>query len=136
MLRLLEAEERSGVVLLSGDVHYTQFFKSPCKSRLGYSLIELCSSGLSHVLGMIAPPSDKLLGTMTPGKYALTRVEGWELNFGLVEVKSEDGDFYVKLLSKNDKGEPIFTQEFRVKRDFSFRSGAFPFKTMCEKLNS
>ena len=99
LLRLLEEEERSSVVLLSGDVHYTQFFKTPCRSRLGYHLVELCSSGLSHILGKVVPYADLILSEMTPRIYTSTPVEGMKLNFGSIELKREDGDISIKLQS-------------------------------------
>jgi len=99
LLQLLEEEERSSVVLLSGDVHYTQFFNTPCRARLGYDLLELCSSGLSHILGKVVPYADLILSEMTPRIYTSTPVEGMKLNFGSIEVKREDGDVAIKLQS-------------------------------------
>ena len=35
-------------VLLSGDVHYSQFLKPPCHSATGGQLIEFSNSGMTH----------------------------------------------------------------------------------------
>ena len=41
--------KKSGLIFLSGDVHFSQFFHSSCKSfATGYDMIELTSSGMTH----------------------------------------------------------------------------------------
>jgi len=50
IMRMVQKLEKSGVVFLSGDVHYAQFFTSKCASVSGYVMPELCSSGMTHIL--------------------------------------------------------------------------------------
>ncbi|TNV78844.1 hypothetical protein FGO68_gene703 [Halteria grandinella] len=46
---LLNKYKKSNVLILSGDVHYAQFYSSKCKGFVGgYKLWEFTSSGLSH----------------------------------------------------------------------------------------
>ncbi len=42
--------KKSGVIIMSGDVHWAQLFHMNCHSYVGYDLPEICSSGLTHVL--------------------------------------------------------------------------------------
>ena len=50
LLDLIEKYNKSGVILLSGDVHWAQFFSMHCSSYIGYDIPEVCSSGLTHIL--------------------------------------------------------------------------------------
>ncbi len=53
ILDLIYKYQKSGVILLTGDVHYAQLFHTNCTSYTGYNLPELCSSGLTHVLSVM-----------------------------------------------------------------------------------
>ncbi len=49
---LIIENQKSGIVLLSGDIHCAEILKTFCKlPELGYDLIEITSSGLSHFCG-------------------------------------------------------------------------------------
>jgi len=76
----------SSVIFLSGDVHFTQVTKNLCSSQLGYNLLEVTSSGLTHSLGMDDSPSDYLLDMMTPERYRISELKGRDLNFGVIRV--------------------------------------------------
>jgi len=46
---LIHKYKKSGVILLSGDVHHAQVIGSGCKHpSLGYELVEVTSSGMTH----------------------------------------------------------------------------------------
>jgi len=53
ILDLIRKYEKSGVILLTGDVHYAQLYHTGCTSYIGYDLPELCSSGMTHVLSVM-----------------------------------------------------------------------------------
>jgi hypothetical protein len=42
--------EKSGVIFMSGDVHWAQLYHMGCSSYTSYDIPEVCSSGLTHVL--------------------------------------------------------------------------------------
>jgi hypothetical protein len=48
VFELITKHQKSGVILLSGDVHFTQFYHTNCKSLTGYNVPEVTTSGLSH----------------------------------------------------------------------------------------
>jgi hypothetical protein len=50
IMSLIRKYEKSGVVFLSGDVHYSQLFSTKCASATGYEVWEVCSSGMTHTL--------------------------------------------------------------------------------------
>ena len=50
ILEIIVKHEKSGVVFLSGDVHWAQIFSMNCTSYTGYNIYEFCSSGLTHTL--------------------------------------------------------------------------------------
>jgi uncharacterized beta-barrel protein YwiB (DUF1934 family) len=50
ILDLILKYEKSGVIFMSGDVHWAQMFKMGCESYTSYDVPEVCSSGLTHVL--------------------------------------------------------------------------------------
>lgn len=50
ILDLVRRHGKSGVLILSGDVHWAQIYHTGCQSYTGYDVPEICSSGLTHVL--------------------------------------------------------------------------------------
>ena len=65
LLDLIRKYEKSGVVLLSGDVHFAQFYHTNCQSLTGYNLPELTTSGLTHHVNGFIPRADKALNIAT-----------------------------------------------------------------------
>ena len=53
ILDLIGKYRKSGVILLTGDVHYAQLYHTKCTSYTGYDLTEICSSGMTHVLSVM-----------------------------------------------------------------------------------
>ena len=51
---------------MSGDVHYAQMYTTQCESHIGYNLIEVCSSGLTHVLRAGWPTISNFCEAHTP----------------------------------------------------------------------
>jgi len=47
---LLQKHKKSGVILISGDVHYGGYFAMKCKGHFGYEMPEITTSGLTHTL--------------------------------------------------------------------------------------
>jgi alkaline phosphatase D len=55
LIGLIRKYALSGVILLSGDVHFAEVMKYPCRHRVGYELHEFTSSGLTHYAGTHIP---------------------------------------------------------------------------------
>lgn len=47
LITIVKRNKKSGVMILSGDVHHAQFLSSNC-DIFGYPLLELSTSGLTH----------------------------------------------------------------------------------------
>lgn len=65
MLDLIRKYGKSGVVLITGDVHFAQFYHTNCESLTGYNLPELTTSGLTHHANGILSIADKMLNMVT-----------------------------------------------------------------------
>lgn len=72
IISLIQKYKKSGVLLFSGDVHYGQLYSSKCESLTGYKLLEVCSSGLTHVLNDPYKPILNLVEAHTPEFYIVT----------------------------------------------------------------
>jgi len=83
----------SGVILLSGDVHYAEIFRSNC-TGVGYPLYEITSSGLTHSMSTHIPFGlDKfVLNGIMKSKLRVSDVYSG-FNFGIIEIDwNEDGE--------------------------------------------
>ena len=99
-LRLLDALRRSKldrVILLTGDVHLAHLYEQRCRSLSGHTrLLELTSSGLSHVQSDTHVPFAKSIAEFISMPWAISEVF-MEQNFGELLV-SKDG---VQLFARN-----------------------------------
>ncbi len=48
ILKIINKYEKSGVIMLSGDVHFAEIYHMNCKSISGYDIHEVTSSGMTH----------------------------------------------------------------------------------------
>lgn len=84
---LIRKTKSSGVVFLSGDVHFAEIMKYPCKSRFGFDLYELTSSGLTHSLTSDFP----LIGNrypmnLIPETFSTKKDRYVDRNFGVLNI--------------------------------------------------
>ncbi|MEM7583600.1 MAG: alkaline phosphatase D family protein [Acidobacteriota bacterium] len=98
---LIRDARAAGVVLLSGDAHFTQIKRGD--GGIGYPLYEFTSSGLTH-----GNPA----GAARPSPLSLHRPYGG-LNFGLIEVRWQ-GDPSVKLSARDIRGTVVFEHTIRL----------------------
>ncbi len=85
MFDLINKHEKSGVILLSGDVHFAQFYDTKCKSLTGYNVPELTTSGMSHHVDSFLKFGHKWLPMVTPKFWASSDIIV-DYNFGLIKV--------------------------------------------------
>ena len=87
LMKLIGKMKRSGVIILSGDVHYGQILKTTCiHPDIGYPLYEHTSSGLSHH----ARIADILVNNVFPNNYQIHPNLVDYFNFGMVEFNWGD----------------------------------------------
>lgn len=48
LINLIRKYEKSGVIFISGDVHFSQLYSMKCQSLTGFDIPELTSSGMTH----------------------------------------------------------------------------------------
>lgn len=66
MLDLISKHKKNGVLFLSGDVHFAQFYHMNCESVVGYNLTEMTTSGLTHHAAGLLPISNYVMDFTTP----------------------------------------------------------------------
>eukprot|EP00357_Protocruzia_adherens_P017595 CAMPEP_0114996930 /NCGR_PEP_ID=MMETSP0216-20121206/14605_1 /TAXON_ID=223996 /ORGANISM="Protocruzia adherens, Strain Boccale" /LENGTH=430 /DNA_ID=CAMNT_0002361231 /DNA_START=31 /DNA_END=1323 /DNA_ORIENTATION=+ len=106
LLKLLSSTGVQGLVILSGDVHFAEFLKTPCNlGGMKYPLYEFTSSGMSHTFHDHAIFGDYFLEGFFPRTYTINRIV--EKNFGTFEfdwsdVSDPSVSFAVKTLGGQD----------------------------------
>ena len=65
LLQVLNKHRMSGVVFLSGDVHFANAYHMNCKSLTGYDIHEVTSSGMTHNNNQIFGYADILIDGFT-----------------------------------------------------------------------
>jgi hypothetical protein len=97
---VIAKHKKSGVILLSGDVHFAQFYKAPCTNNLGYRLWEMTSSGLTHTAWSQFWCPTAFLDMITAPVWTASEIFN-ELNFGIVDIFSDD---LISLQIRDDHG--------------------------------
>ena len=121
ILDLVKKYQKSGVIIMSGDVHWSQIFHMGCESYTGYDVPEVCSSGLTHVLDENTYPGiDILMEGHTPLIFKESEIK-MQHNFATIDIKRrrlEKGkpskviDVTANVRTFNN--EPLFTRHFTV----------------------
>jgi len=121
LLGLIRKHKVSGVILLSGDVHFAEILTHPCPERVGYpNFYEFTSSGLTQYPPV--PEAKKLLDKIFPSTFNEIKDRYFVRNFAMIrfdfegkepkamlEVRGEDGK---KILEKE-----IYASELRYEED-------------------
>eukprot|EP01017_Pseudomicrothorax_dubius_P021999 TRINITY_DN2367_c0_g1_i6.p1 TRINITY_DN2367_c0_g1~~TRINITY_DN2367_c0_g1_i6.p1 ORF type:complete len:396 (-),score=30.63 TRINITY_DN2367_c0_g1_i6:276-1364(-) len=90
----------SGVILLSGDVHFGEILKLPCsRHRIGYELYEITSSGMTHSVGQQMPQGLTILNINFPDTYNIHTLplRYVHRNFGTIEFSFNQQDPLIRL---------------------------------------
>ena len=95
-------EKNQKVLLITGDIHCTQTFKTPCDSYLGFPLYEVTSSGMSHTQS-IPDIATRYIDLIQINNYDYTPIHAVK-NFGMLEFNSEN----ITVSLYTDYGEPIY----------------------------
>lgn len=98
--RLLDLIEESGkkIVILSGDRHYTAFYRISYKNRKGY-IYEFMSSGMTHVAPAKVPSPLQFQKSFREKNYGLVQISSEFKKSGKIDFvmkSTEDGHVYQK----------------------------------------
>ena len=85
LFELIRNYKTSGVILISGDVHFAEILKYPCKEHVGYEIFEFTSSGLTHHVSTHVPFADKYMDVMVPKTWSSKKDRFLDLNFGVLK---------------------------------------------------
>jgi len=108
---LLEKVKPRGVVLFSGDIHYTEINRKECVG-LGYPLIEFTSSGLTHCCEDDLPfVCDILLSSIWKSQYQVGYYKF--LNFGTIEIDWKE-DPQITLQAHDVNGTVVLSSSFKA----------------------
>jgi len=129
LLALIRKYQVNGVMLLSGDVHYAEIMKYPCKEHVGYDLYEFTSSGLTHHVATHVPLADRFVNTMFPKTWNDKKQRFMDWNFGVLkfDFNKEKG---VKLEIRDAESKVVLEQTLRHE-ETRFDSGIINEKKEC-----
>jgi len=111
LIELIRKYKVSGVILLSGDVHFAEIMKYPCKERIGFDLFEFTSSGMTHYTSSHVPLVHNIINAMYPLTYSQPEDRFFERNFGSLIFKFGDNSSSVKLEARNYYGVTVLEKE-------------------------
>ena len=90
---MIKRHRKSGVLILSGDVHWAQLFQAGCSSYPGgYLMSEVCSSGMTHVLSDSSYKAiEVMMEAHTPRVYKQSEIE-MKHNYASVSIRRNPVD--------------------------------------------
>ena len=134
LLDLVRKHRKSGVVFLSGDVHFAQFYHTRCQSLTGYNLPELTTSGLTHHVKTFFPFADRLLSIATPRFWTDSEIY-IDFNFGLITVEKTGSDATVTLQVRHLDNGVKLEKRLSLTRDLRFNDRKLRYPRMCEAIH-
>ena len=111
LIGLIRKYKLSGVIFLSGDVHFAEIMKYPCKERIGFELYEFTSSGLTHYTSSHVPLVHNIIGEIYPKTYSEPSDRFFERNFGAIHFKFGGNTSSVKLEARSYYGVPTLERQ-------------------------
>jgi alkaline phosphatase D len=108
---LIKKHKKSGVLLISGDVHYSEIMKYPCRERIGYDLHEITSSGLTHHVADVVPSAGEFINSMFPDTYNTDEDRYFERNFAVLRFDFNEEKPQLKVEIRNKYGKIVLERE-------------------------
>lgn len=119
LFNLIKKYKKSGVVFLSGDVHFAQFYSTKCESLTGYDVPEVTSSGITHHVNDFFIVGDHLLNAITNPFWTASDIFV-NLNYGLFKIRKLSDDIEIDMQIRDiNNGIPI-SKKVYVNKDLSF----------------
>lgn len=91
LFNLIKKHKKSGVIILSGDVHFAQFYSTKCKSLTSYNIIEMTTSGLTHHVNSFFKIGEPLLNSNTHPFWIESDIY-IDYNYGMLKAKKVNND--------------------------------------------
>ena len=120
IFHILKKHQKSGVIFLSGDIHYAINTESACESLVtGYRIPEFTSSGLTHTNGDWMWYAEECLSHLNFQIYTQTEPRG-EINYGNIHVNTETLVVTVEIRNLDDG--IIWSRKFDLNKDLVYNS--------------
>jgi hypothetical protein len=118
LFKIIEQNEKSNVLFLSGDVHFANTYQTACSALTGYNMIEYTSSGMSHTIDSFHVfMVHEFVDMGHDPIYTVERISG-AFNFGEVEIDTKER--LVHLSMKDDQGNSFFHHTIDLSKDLIF----------------
>jgi len=127
---LIKKHKKSGVMLMSGDVHYSEIMKYPCRERIGYDLYEITSSGLTHHVAEVVPSAGEFINSMFPDTYNTDEDRYFERNFAVLRFNFKEQKPIAKIEIMNNYGKVVLERELDYAK-LTFEEELFKHKAQC-----
>ncbi|OEL37103.1 hypothetical protein BAE44_0001875 [Dichanthelium oligosanthes] len=123
LFRLIDSSKRSGVIFLSGDVHFGEIARFDCGAQ--YPLYDVTSSGLTQSVENSVPaifqPLMRLLAVLTPTTMRVLSPNCMykscttgQPNFGAIEIDWDAVPARIKLELRDVEGHSVHSVEFPI----------------------
>ena len=130
LIKLIKKYQIGGVLLISGDVHYAEIMKHPCKERVGFDLYEFTSSGITHhVTTHIPIPADRLIANVFPNTFNEVQDKFFERNFGAIRFHFGEKSG-VKLEARSYYGDVVI-EKYISSSELKFNADVLDEKSTC-----
>ncbi len=102
LLQLIAKTKATGVILVSGDIHWSRLIRHDTKETIGYDLHEFVTS----------PIHEKLIATANPPHENLLFSAGEQNSFLLLETSLEDVHHVLSMTFRNASGDSLHQHRF------------------------
>jgi len=132
LIGLIRKYKVSGVVLLSGDVHFAEVMRYPCKEHIGYELYEFTSSGLTHSVNNHVPYAEECLDAVFPETWSKRSERYIGLNFGVLRFSfGKEGE--VKYEVRDSESRIVMEKKVK-KEDLVYDEGIVDENKECREI--
>ncbi|CDW89877.1 UNKNOWN [Stylonychia lemnae] len=129
---LIRKHQKSGVFVLSGDVHFAQFYHTNCKSLTGYDVQELTSSGMTHHVNSFFKIGHHVLNYVTPLFWNVYV----NYNFGLLKTRKIGDDLEFTIQVKTLDDQIALEKVLMINRDMKYDEENNRYQGMCKAIHS
>jgi len=127
LFELIRKYKLSGVILLSGDVHFAEILKHPCPERIGYNLYELTSSGLTESPPF--PEPERLVKELFLDTYNSPKDRVFQRNFGVLRFSFGEENFVIFEI-RNEKDELVLEKRINS-HELQFKEEIIDLSSTC-----
>jgi alkaline phosphatase D len=113
LLDLIRSTDAKGVVIISGDRHFSEISKvaADAEGGVGYPLFDVTSSSLNRPSGNMTKAGTRFTNEINPHRVGLLY---FDINHGLIEIDWEQEDPLLRLQVRDGAGGVVLQQRVRL----------------------